>query len=27
MNRRTDGYGGSLENRVRFGLEVHEAIR
>ena len=27
MNRRTDAYGGSLENRVRFGLEVHEAIR
>jgi 2,4-dienoyl-CoA reductase-like NADH-dependent reductase (Old Yellow Enzyme family) len=26
-NRRTDGYGGSLENRARFGLEVHEAIR
>ena len=27
MNKRTDRYGGSLENRVRFGLEVHEAIR
>ncbi|MDA0219938.1 MAG: NADH:flavin oxidoreductase [Proteobacteria bacterium] len=27
MNRRSDAYGGSLENRVRFGLEVHEAIR
>jgi len=26
-NRRTDRYGGSLENRCRFGLEVHEAIR
>ncbi len=27
MNRRTDSYGGSLENRCRFGLEVFEAIR
>lgn len=27
MNRRTDAYGGSLENRCRFGLEVYEAIR
>ena len=26
-NRRTDRYGGSLENRCRFGLMVHEAIR
>ncbi len=26
-NRRTDAYGGSLENRCRFGLEVYEAIR
>jgi 2,4-dienoyl-CoA reductase-like NADH-dependent reductase (Old Yellow Enzyme family) len=26
-NNRTDGFGGSLENRVRFGLMVHEAIR
>ncbi len=26
-NRRTDGYGGSEENRCRFGLEVHEEIR
>ncbi|AZO12518.1 FAD-dependent oxidoreductase [Mesorhizobium sp. M3A.F.Ca.ET.080.04.2.1] len=26
-NRRTDGFGGSLENRARFGLMVHEAIR
>ena len=26
-NRRTDAYGGSLENRCRFGLEVFEAIR
>ena len=26
-NHRTDGYGGSLENRCRFGLEVHDAIR
>lgn len=26
-NKRTDRYGGSLENRTRFGLEVLEAIR
>lgn len=26
-NHRTDKYGGSLENRCRFGLEVFEAIR
>jgi 2,4-dienoyl-CoA reductase (NADPH2) len=26
-NRRSDGYGGSLENRMRFGIEVIEAIR
>ncbi|WP_062013921.1 NADH:flavin oxidoreductase [Aureimonas sp. AU4] len=26
-NRRTDGYGGSLENRMRFGIEVLEAMR
>lgn len=26
-NHRTDSYGGSLENRCRFGLEVFEAIR
>lgn len=26
-NRRTDEYGGSLENRMRFPLEVFEAIR
>jgi 2,4-dienoyl-CoA reductase-like NADH-dependent reductase (Old Yellow Enzyme family) len=26
-NRRTDRFGGSLENRVRFPLMVHEAIR
>ena len=26
-NRRTDDYGGSLENRMRFGLEVLEEIR
>ena len=26
-NRRTDGYGGSLANRVRFSLEMFEAIR
>ena len=25
-NRRTDEFGGSLENRARFGLMVHEAI-
>ena len=27
VNRRTDEYGGSLENRARFGLEVLEEIR
>lgn len=27
MNFRTDGYGGSLANRMRFGLEVLEAVR
>ena len=26
-NKRTDQYGGSLDNRMRFGLEVLEAIR
>jgi 2,4-dienoyl-CoA reductase-like NADH-dependent reductase (Old Yellow Enzyme family) len=26
-NRRTDRYGGSLENRCRFGLMVHQEIR
>ncbi|MCR8825876.1 FAD-dependent oxidoreductase [Pseudosulfitobacter koreensis] len=26
-NHRTDAFGGSLENRARFGLMVHEAIR
>jgi NADPH2 dehydrogenase len=26
-NRRTDQYGGSLQNRMRFPLEVFEAIR
>jgi 2,4-dienoyl-CoA reductase-like NADH-dependent reductase (Old Yellow Enzyme family)/thioredoxin reductase len=26
-NQRTDEFGGSLENRARFGLMVHEAIR
>ncbi|ABL73011.1 oxidoreductase [Paracoccus denitrificans] len=26
-NKRTDAFGGSLENRARFGLMVHEAIR
>ena len=26
-NRRGDGYGGSLENRMRFPLEVFEAVR
>ncbi len=26
-NHRTDEFGGSLENRARFGLMVHEAIR
>lgn len=27
VNRRTDGYGGPLENRLRFGLEVLAAVR
>lgn len=27
INRRTDKYGGSLENRARFALMVHEEIR
>jgi 2,4-dienoyl-CoA reductase-like NADH-dependent reductase (Old Yellow Enzyme family)/NADPH-dependent 2,4-dienoyl-CoA reductase/sulfur reductase-like enzyme len=27
VNQRSDRYGGSLENRMRFGLEVLEAIR
>ena len=27
MNRRRDGYGGSLANRMRFGLEVLESCR
>ena len=27
LNKRTDGYGGSLENRCRFALEVFGAIR
>lgn len=27
FNKRTDRFGGSLENRARFGLMVHEAIR
>ena len=26
-NQRTDGYGGSLENRARFGVEIVKAIR
>jgi dimethylglycine catabolism A len=26
-NRRTDGYGGTLDNRVRLPLEVHRAVR
>lgn len=26
-NRRTDGYGGTLENRMRFPLEVFDAVR
>jgi anthraniloyl-CoA monooxygenase len=26
-NRRTDAYGGSLENRMRFPLEVYQAVR
>lgn len=27
VNRRTDGYGGSIENRCRFMLEVYGAVR
>ncbi len=27
FNRRDDGYGGSLENRMRFGVEVLRAVR
>ena len=27
VNRRTDEYGGSIENRARFGLEVLERVR
>ncbi|MDJ0869126.1 MAG: NADH:flavin oxidoreductase, partial [Myxococcota bacterium] len=27
VNRRADGYGGSLDNRLRFGLEVLEQVR
>jgi 2,4-dienoyl-CoA reductase-like NADH-dependent reductase (Old Yellow Enzyme family) len=27
VNRRTDGYGGSLEGRMRFAFEVTEAVR
>ncbi|WP_077487824.1 FAD-dependent oxidoreductase [Sinomonas mesophila] len=27
INNRTDEYGGSLENRMRFGMEVVEAVR
>lgn len=27
MNHRTDGYGGSLANRMRFGLEILVAVR
>src|SRR5690606_1704304 len=26
-NQRTDAYGGSLENRIRFPLEVFDAVR
>jgi 2,4-dienoyl-CoA reductase-like NADH-dependent reductase (Old Yellow Enzyme family) len=26
-NKRTDGYGGSLQNRMRFGLEIARAVR
>jgi len=26
-NKRTDGYGGSLENRMRFGREIVQAVR
>lgn len=25
-NKRTDEYGGSIENRARFGLEIVEAV-
>ena len=27
LNKRTDAYGGSLENRMRFGLELFRAVR
>ncbi len=27
VNRRSDGYGGSLDNRLRFGIEVLEQVR
>ena len=27
VNKRTDRYGGSLENRMRFPIEVYEAVR
>ncbi len=27
LNQRTDGYGGSLENRIRFLLEILDAVR
>jgi thioredoxin reductase len=27
MNHRTDSYGGSVENRSRFGIELYEAMR
>ena len=27
VNRRTDAYGGSLENRLRFPLEIYHAVR
>jgi len=27
VNHRTDGYGGSLQNRMRFGFEIFEAMR
>lgn len=27
LNQRSDDYGGSLENRMRFGLEVFQAVR
>ena len=26
-NKRTDEYGGSLENRMRFAIEMYEAVR